>query len=109
MYKILKLNNIAQEGLNVFGSNEYHCSGDIKTPDAIILRSFDMHEMDIPNALKAVGRAGSGVNNIPVDKYTENAIPVFNAPGANSNAVKELVLASILITARNIHLSLIHI
>ena len=103
MYKILKLNNIAQEGLNVFGSNEYHCGDDVTNPDAIILRSFDIHEMDIPIALKAVGRAGSGVNNIPIDKYTENAIPVFNAPGANSNAVKELVLASILITARNIH------
>lgn len=103
MYKILKLNNIAQEGLNVFGSNEYHCGDDVTNPDAIILRSFDIHEMDIPIALKAVGRAGSGVNNIPIDKYTANAIPVFNAPGANSNAVKELVLASILITARNIH------
>ena len=103
MYKVLKLNNIAEEGLSVFDLDAFHCSDDITNPDAIILRSFDMHDMDIPKDLKAVGRAGSGVNNIPIDKYTEQAIPVFNAPGANSNAVKELVLASILISARNIH------
>ena len=103
MYKILKLNNIAQEGLGVFNSSEYHCGEDVTNPDAIILRSYDIHEMNIPKNLKAVGRAGSGVNNIPIEKYTEHAIPVFNAPGANSNAVKELVLASILIAARNIH------
>lgn len=103
MLKILKLNNIADEGLKVFNSETYHCGEDVTNPDAIILRSHDMHEMDIPRDLKAVGRAGSGVNNIPIDKYTEEAIPVFNAPGANSNAVKELVLASILIAARNIH------
>ena len=103
MYKILKLNNIAQEGLSIFGSSEYHCGDNVTNPDAIILRSHDMHDMDISKDLKAVGRAGSGVNNIPIDIYTEHAIPVFNAPGANSNAVKELVLASILIAARNIH------
>ncbi|MDP6147423.1 MAG: 3-phosphoglycerate dehydrogenase family protein [Gammaproteobacteria bacterium] len=103
MYKVLKLNNIAEEGLKVFNSERYHCGDDVTNPDAIILRSYDMHEMDIPKDLRAVGRAGSGVNNIPIDKYTEKAIPVFNAPGANSNAVKELVLASILIAARNIH------
>ncbi len=103
MYKVLNLNNIAEEGLKVFNSEGYHCGDDVTNPDAIILRSYDMHEMDIPKDLRAVGRAGSGVNNIPIDKYTEKAIPVFNAPGANSNAVKELVLASILIAARNIH------
>ena len=103
MYKVLKLNNIAEEGLSVFDLDRFHCGDDVTNPDAIILRSFDMHDMDIPKDLKAVGRAGSGVNNIPIDKYTEQAIPVFNAPGANSNAVKELVLASILISARNIH------
>ena len=103
MYKVLKLNNIAEEGLSVFDLDRFHCGDDVSNPDAIILRSFDMHDMDIPKDLKAVGRAGSGVNNIPIDKYTEQAIPVFNAPGANSNAVKELVLASILISARNIH------
>ena len=103
MFKILKLNNIAKEGLKVFNSDDFHYGDDVTNPDAIILRSHDMHEMDITRDLKAVGRAGSGVNNIPIDKYTEQAIPVFNAPGANSNAVKELVLASILIAARNIH------
>tara|TARA_Y100000817_G_scaffold76556_1_gene58902 strand:+ start:12406 stop:13596 length:1191 start_codon:yes stop_codon:yes gene_type:complete len=103
MYKILKLNNIAEEGLKIFDSDRFHCSEEATNPDAIIVRSFDMHEMDIPNKLQAVGRAGSGVNNIPIEKYTAQAIPVFNAPGANSNAVKELVLASILISARNIH------
>ena len=103
MFKILKLNNIAQEGLKVFNSDDFHYGDDVSNPDAIILRSHDMHEMDITRDLKAIGRAGSGVNNIPIDKYTEQAIPVFNAPGANSNAVKELVLASILIAARNIH------
>ena len=103
MFKILKLNNIAKEGLKVFNSDDFHYGDDVTNPDAIILRSHDMHEMDITRDLKAVGRAGSGINNIPIDKYTEQAIPVFNAPGANSNAVKELVLASILIAARNIH------
>ena len=103
MFKILKLNNIAKEGLKVFNSDDFHYGDDVTNPDAIILRSHDMHEMDITRDLKAIGRAGSGVNNIPIDKYTEQAIPVFNAPGANSNAVKELVLASILIAARNIH------
>jgi len=103
MYKILKLNNIAEEGINIFDTDRFHCSEEVTNPDAIIVRSFDMHNMDIPKKLQAVGRAGSGVNNIPIEKYTEQAIPVFNAPGANSNAVKELVLASILISARNIH------
>ena len=106
MFKILKLNNIANEGLEVFAGNHYHCGSDVTSPDAIILRSYDMHEMKIPNNLQAVGRAGSGVNNIPIDIYTDMAIPVFNAPGANSNAVKELVLASILMMARNIHSAL---
>ena len=78
-------------------------SNDITNPDAIILRSFNMHSMEIPLSLKAVGRAGSGFNNIPIKKLSALAIPVYNAPGAKSNAVKELVIASILISARNIH------
>ena len=69
MYKVLKLNNIAEEGLSVFDLDRFHCGDDVTNPDAIILRSFDMHDMDIPKDLKAVGRAGSGVNNIPIDKY----------------------------------------
>ena len=103
MYKILKLNNIASEGLSVFENGYYHLGDEVTSPDAILLRSFNMHEMDIPESVQAIGRAGSGVNNIPIDKLSELAIPVFNAPGANANAVKELALAAILIAARNIH------
>ena len=103
MYKVLKLNKIAAEGINHFPSDNYTLGDDITDPDAIILRSFDMNSIAIPSSLKAVGRAGSGVNNIPIKKLSAMAIPVFNAPGANSNAVKELVIAAILICARNIH------
>jgi len=103
MYKVLKLNNIAAEGIASFPSDKYIVNDELSDPDAIILRSFDMHSMKIPSTLKAIGRAGSGVNNIPVKKLSDLAIPVFNAPGANSNAVKELVIAAILISARNIH------
>ncbi len=103
MYKILKLNNIASEGLSVFENGDYHLGDEVTSPDAILLRSFNMHEMDIPESVQAIGRAGSGVNNIPIEKLSELAIPVFNAPGANANAVKELALAAILIAARNIH------
>ena len=106
MYKVLKLNKITSEGINSFPSDNYIVGDDISDPDAIILRSFDMHSMEIPSSLKAVGRAGSGVNNIPIRKLSDLAIPVFNAPGANSNAVKELVIAAILICARNIHQAL---
>jgi len=103
MYKILKLNNIASEGLSVFENGDYHLGDEVTSPDAILLRSFNMHEIDIPESVQAIGRAGSGVNNILIDKLSELAIPVFNAPGANANAVKELALAAILIAARNIH------
>ena len=103
MYKVLKLNKIAAEGIDSFSSDKYIVGDNISDPDAIILRSFDMHLMEIPSSLQVVGRAGSGVNNIPVKKLSDLAIPVFNAPGANANAVKELVIAAILICARNIH------
>lgn len=102
MYKILTLNNISRTGLDKFPGNGYSISDDEPNPDAIILRSFKMHEMDLPSSLKAVGRAGAGVNNIPLDKMSDAGIPVFNAPGANANAVKELVVASLFISARNI-------
>lgn len=102
MYKILTLNNISQHGLDRLPSDAYAISDDQASPDAIILRSFKMHEMEIPSTLKAVGRAGAGVNNIPLDKMSAAGIPVFNAPGANANAVKELVIASLFIAARNI-------
>ena len=102
MYKILTLNNISQVGLDKLPTDSFNISDDESNPDAIILRSFKMHEMDIPSSLKAVGRAGAGVNNIPLEKMSEAGIPVFNAPGANANAVKELVIASLFISARNI-------
>ena len=103
MFKVLQLNNISQEGVKAFSSEKYHIGTSVDNPDAIILRSYDMHEMSIPNSLKCIGRAGSGVNNIPIETMANHAIPVFNAPGANANAVKELVIASILIAARNIN------
>lgn len=77
-------------------------ASEIQHPDAILLRSFKMHDMEIPPTLKAVGRAGAGVNNIPLDKMSDSGVCVFNAPGANSNAVKELVIAGMLMACRNI-------
>ena len=103
MYKILTLNNISQVGLDKFPTTNYSIADDQADPDAIILRSFKMHEMEIPLSLKAVGRAGAGVNNIPVDKLAGMGVPVFNAPGANANAVKELVLGGLLIASRNLY------
>jgi len=102
MYKILTLNNISSAGLDKFPNDAYTIAEDESNPDAIILRSFKMHDMELPASLKAVGRAGAGVNNIPLDKMSEAGVPVFNAPGANANAVKELVIASLFISARNI-------
>jgi len=102
MYKILTLNNISPVGMAKLPADAYQVSDDEASPDAIILRSFKMHEMEIPASLKAVGRAGAGVNNIPLDKMSAAGVPVFNAPGANANAVKELVIASLFIAARNI-------
>ena len=102
MYKILTLNNISVAGLERLPRDRYEIASEIQHPDAILLRSFKMHDMELPATLKAVGRAGAGVNNIPVDKLSEQGIPVFNAPGANANAVKELVVAGMLLAARNI-------
>ncbi len=102
MYKILALNNISPLGLARLPAGQFQVSADMKDPDGILLRSFKMHDMEIPKSLKAVGRAGAGVNNIPVDKLSKLGIPVFNAPGANSNAVKELVIAGMLLAARHI-------
>jgi len=102
MYKILTLNNISVAGLERLPRERYEIASEIQHPDAILVRSHKMHEMEIPVSLKAVGRAGAGVNNIPVDKMSARGIPVFNAPGANANAVKELVIASMLIACRNI-------
>lgn len=102
MFKILTLNNISILGLERLPRDRYEVASEIQHPDAVLLRSFKMHDWEIPNTLKAVGRAGAGVNNIPVDKMTKLGIPVFNAPGANANAVKELVLAAMLLTSRNL-------
>ncbi len=102
MFKILTLDNISIKGLDRLPRSLYEVASEIQHPDAILLRSFDMHAMPIPETLKAVGRAGAGVNNIPVDGMTRQGIPVFNAPGANANAVKELVLAGMLLACRNI-------
>ncbi len=102
MYKILTLNSIAIEGLRRLPRERYEVGTEQSQPDAIILRSHDMHEMDIPESVAAIGRAGAGTNNIPVAAMSARGIPVFNAPGANANAVKELVLASLLMGARNI-------
>jgi len=102
MFRIQTLNNISPLGLARLPKEQFQVSNDAKEPDAILLRSFKMHDMVIPKSLKAVGRAGAGVNNIPVEKLTRMGIPVFNAPGANANAVKELVLAGMLLACRHI-------
>lgn len=102
MYKILTLNNISKLGLDRLPNADYQVSEDEAAPDAILLRSFKMHDMELPATLKAVGRAGAGVNNIPLDKMSKAGIPVFNAPGANANAVKELLIGSLFLAARNL-------
>jgi D-3-phosphoglycerate dehydrogenase len=102
MYKVLKLNSISAEGLALFPLDQYEIGTEITDPDAIILRSFDMQSMDLPKSLLAVGRAGAGVNNIPVERCSEKGIVVFNTPGANANAVKELTIAGLFLAARNI-------
>ena len=102
MFKILTLNNISVAGLDRLPRDSYEVASEMSHPDAILLRSFKMHDMEVPASVKAIGRAGAGVNNIPVPKMTEKGIPVFNAPGANANAVKELVIAGALIAARNL-------
>ena len=102
MYKILTYNNIAVEGLRRFTRERFEVASEIAHPDAIILRSENLHEIKIPESVAAIGRAGAGTNNIPVAAMSKLGIPVFNAPGANANAVKELAIAGLLIAARNI-------
>jgi D-3-phosphoglycerate dehydrogenase len=99
---VLTLNPIASVGLARLPADHYKIGADIANPDVILVRSADMHKREIPPGLKAVGRAGAGVNNIPVAKMTARGIPVFNAPGANANAVKELVIAGMLLASRHI-------
>jgi len=102
MQKILTLNNISPAGLEHFPRDAYEVASEIQHPDAILLRSFNMHDMELPPSVKAIGRAGAGVNNIPVERMSAAGIPVFNTPGANANAVKELVIAGMLLASRNI-------
>ena len=101
-YRILTLNQISPRGLRRFPADRYEVGGSVDRPDAIIVRSHDMHAMTLPASVRAIGRAGAGTNNIPVAKMSERGIPVFNAPGANANAVKELVLTAMLMAARNV-------
>ena len=101
-YRILTLNNISASGLARLPSERYEVGPDIERPDAILLRSADLHGTAIAPEVRAVGRAGAGVNNIPVSQLSARGIPVFNTPGANANAVKELVLAGLFLAARNI-------
>jgi D-3-phosphoglycerate dehydrogenase / 2-oxoglutarate reductase len=101
-FKILTLNNISVRGLERLPRDRYEVASEIGHPDAVLVRSADMHSMEIPASVLAVARAGAGTNNVPVAKLTRRGVPVFNAPGANANAVKELVLAGLFLSARNI-------
>ncbi len=101
-FKVRTLNSIAVAGLDRLPRDRYEVASEINHPDAILLRSFKMHDMDLPASLLAVGRAGAGTNNIPVTKLSKLGVPVFNTPGANANAVKELVIAGLLMAARNL-------
>lgn len=102
MFKIQTLNNISPLGLERLPRGSYEVASEIGHPDAVLVRSADMHKLEIPASVMAIGRAGAGTNNIPVAAMSQRGVPVFNAPGANANAVKELVLAGLLMAARNI-------
>lgn len=102
MFKVKTLNNISVLGLERLPRDRYEVASDIQNPDALLLRSADLHKAEIPATVKAIARAGAGTNNIPVGAMSARGVPVFNAPGANANAVKELVLAAMLLAARNI-------
>ena len=102
MFKIQTLNNISRNGLDRLPANLYRVANDVAEPDAVLVRSADMHKSPIATSVKAVARAGAGVNNIPVGDLSARGVPVFNAPGANANAVKELVVAGMLLAARNL-------
>jgi D-3-phosphoglycerate dehydrogenase len=102
MYTIKTLNNIAQCGLDVFKTDHFTINNDSEKADAIVLRSFNMHGIEIAATVKAIARAGAGVNNIPVNACTERGIVVFNTPGANANAVKEIVLTTLMASSRNL-------
>ena len=102
MYKIQKLNKISPQGLALLPGEQYEYATEIVNPDAILVRSANMHEMELPGSLKAIARAGAGVNNIPIDNCSEKGVVVFNTPGANANGVKELVLMGLFMSSRKI-------
>ncbi|MCH9769268.1 MAG: phosphoglycerate dehydrogenase [Gammaproteobacteria bacterium] len=102
MFNILTLNNISSRGLEKFTAEQYTVSDNLAQPDAILLRSYKMHDFELPESVLVVGRAGAGTNNIPINQYTDLGIPVLNTPGANANAVKELVITGMLLACRNI-------
>jgi len=101
-YRVLTLNQISSQGLHRFPATRYSVGKSVEDPDAILVRSHDMHSMPVPASVRAIGRAGAGTNNIPVADMSSRGVPVFNAPGANANAVKELVFTAILLAARNV-------
>ena len=101
MYNILVLNNVAKEGINAFDKNKYTLSGDVKKPDAILVRSMPIHDREFGPELKIIARCGAGVNNIPIERCTEQGICVVNCPGGNANAVKEMTIAAIIMSMRN--------
>ena len=99
LFKVLVLNQVSPNGLKRLPAATYTTGKDITDPDAVLVRSADMHGVEIPASVKAIARAGAGTNNIPVKAMSARGVPVFNAPGANANAVKELVLAGMLMAA----------
>jgi len=102
MYKIKTLNTISETGLNLLPHTLYEVASEIQHPDAILVRSHDMHHLPIPSSVKVIGRAGAGVNNIPIDAMTQLGIPILNTPGANANAVREMVIAGMLLASRHL-------
>lgn len=102
LYNIKVLNKISKKGLSLFKADKYKVAEEVENPDAALLRSFNMHSMELPASLKAVARAGAGVNNIPIERCSEKGIVVFNTPGANANAVKELTVAALFLSSRKL-------
>ena len=102
MYNIKLLNKIAACGTSMFSDDKYNVGENVENPDAIMVRSAAMHDMEFGGELLAIARAGAGVNNIPIDRCSEKGIVVFNTPGANANAVKELAVAALLLASRKI-------
>ena len=106
MFQIQTMNKISPAGLDNFDRTQYTWGDEMNEPDAIMVRSASLHDMEFPASLKAIARAGAGVNNIPVDKCSEQGIVVFNTPGANANAVKEMVIMALLMASRKVAASM---